>query len=324
MRSRIFIICFVLALLSACDDTTTTNTSQDTPLITASAEVVSMQTATIGPPNVRRMWQYKIEKMVPENTRVKEGDMLLVFDAQRLKTDLIGRKSSLQAEIKKAQSQKLDDEATEHDLVLAQAEAQMNYDIARRKAEITDESRSQIERDKQQADFEYQSEKLAQAKQKLAHHKKAREINQKVSQGRINMYRSRVNSIESDIEKLTVKAPKDGLVMYVNWNNEKPAVGETVYMGRSLLTLPSLDHIAIKVEFDEPDTDKLHVGQLVKVVFEAYPETAYMGKISELAEAYHPKSANNPKVVFDALVELDNDGPKEMRPGMKAKVEVMP
>lgn len=324
MRNKWLVLTLVVAALSGCDETRSVQTNMQEPLITASAEVVSMKTATIGPPNVRRMWQYKIEKMVPENTRVKEGDTLLVFDGQRLKTDLIGRKSSLQAEIKKAQSQTLDDEATEHDLVLAQAEAQMNYDIARRKAEITDESRSQIERDKQQADFEYQTEKLAQAKQKLAHHKKAKEINKKVSEGRINMYRSRVNAIESDIQKLTVKAPKDGLVMYVNWNNEKPAVGETVYMGRSLLTLPSLDHIAIKVEFDEPDTDKLHLEQLVKVVFEAYPETAYMGKISELAEAYHPKSANNPKVVFDALVELDNGGPKEMRPGMKAKVEVMP
>lgn len=315
----------LVVALSACDDSANIEqtTTSATSGITASAELVSLKTATIGPPNVRRMWQYKIEKMVDENTEVKKGDVILVFDGQKLKTDLIGRESQLQAEIKKAENQKLNDEAKQHDLVLAEAEAEMNYNIAKRKAEITDASRSEIERNKQQADYEFQTEKLAQAKQRLAHHIKARKINQQVSQGKINTDRSRVDSIRRDIEKLTVRAPKDGLVMYVNWNNEKPAVGETVYMGRSLITLPSLDKVAIKVEFDEPDTAKLAVGQAVKVVFEAYPEKAYQGKISSMADSYHPKSVNNPKVVFDAMVELDDEGPAEMRPGMKAKVEVL-
>ncbi|WP_416305956.1 HlyD family secretion protein [Neptunicella sp. SCSIO 80796] len=315
--------CLIACVLGACDSESSSSISQDIPPITASAELVSLKTATIGPPNVRRMWQYKIESMAAENTEVKKGDVILVFDGQKLKTDLIGRESELNAEIKKAENQALNDEAKQHDLVLALAEAEMNYNIAKRKADITDLSRSKIEKDKQQADYEFNAEKLAQAKQRLAHHKKAREINRKVSQGKINTMRSRANSIRRDIEKLTIRAPKDGLVMYVNWNDEKPAVGETVFMGRSLLTLPSLDEVAIKVEFDEPDTAKLKRGQPVKVVFEAYPEKAFLGKVAELAEAYHPKSVNNPKVVFDALVDLNGGGPAEMRPGMQAKVEVL-
>lgn len=291
--------------------------------VTASAELISLKNATIGPPNVPRMWQYKIEFMARENQIVKQGDKILVFDAQRLKTDLIGHSSRLAAEIKKAENEKQKDEAKKQDLILAEAEAEMNYQKAKRKAEITDASRSRIERDKQQAEYEYQTANLAQAKQKLAQQIKAMEINRKVDQGQINVRQTRVNNIKRDIAKLTVTAPKDGLVMYTaNDDGEKAAVGQTVYMGRSLMLLPSLDEVAIKAEFAEPDTAKLYKGQVVKVIFEAYPENAYMGKISALGQAYYPKSNSNAKVVFDALIELDGNKPEVMRPGMKAKVEV--
>jgi HlyD family secretion protein len=292
--------------------------------VTASAELISLENATIGPPNVSRMWQYKIQKMAPENKQVKKGEVILVFDGDRLKNNLIGRKSKLKAAIKKAESDKLKDDATTQNLILKLAEAEMEYEKAKRKAEIVDESSSNIERLKQQADFRYQTESLAQAKQKLAHHKKAMLINVKVSQGKIRSMQSRVNSIEREIAKLNVKAPKDGLVMYQeNGDGEKAAVGETVFMGRSLMQLPSLDAIALKAEFAEPDKSKLKQGQEVIVIFEAYPEMSYMGTISKLGQAFYPKSANNPKVIFDAQIELGESRPDVMRPGMKAKIEVV-
>ena len=149
-------------------------------------------------------------------------------------------------------------------------------------------------------------------------------INVKVSQGKIRSIQSRVNSIQQEIAKLSVKAPKDGLVMYQeNWNGEKAAVGETVYMGRSLMQLPSLDAVALKAEFAEPDKAKLKQGQAVRVIFEAYPEMSYMGKITKLGQAFYPKSTNNPKVIFDAQIELGEIRPDVMRPGMKAKIEVV-
>jgi HlyD family secretion protein len=318
------LVAMSLSLLSSCQSEVVEQQELKAAGVTASAELISLKNATLGPPSVPRMWQYKIEFMARENQLVKQGDKILVFDSQRLKTDLIGYSSRLEAEIKKAENEKLKDEATKQDLILALAEAEMNYQKAKRKAEITDASRSKIERDKQQAEYEYQTENLAQAKQKLDHHLKAMVINRQVDQGEIKQRQSRVNSIKRDIAKLTVTAPKDGLVMYyTDGDGEKAAVGQTVYMGRSLMQLPSLDEVAIKAEFAEPDTAKLHTGQAVKVIFEAYPENAYMGKISKLGEAYYPKSNSNAKVVFDALIELDDNRPEVMRPGMKAKVEVL-
>ena len=311
--------------LTACqEDQVKPLKTADIPKVTASAELISLSNATIGPPNISRMWQYKIQKMAPENKLVKKGEIILVFDGQQKRNDLIGRKSKLKAEIKKAESDKLKDEATTQNLILKLAEAEMEFEKAKRKAEIVDASRSNIERLKQQADYRYQTENLSQAKQKLAHHKKAVVLNGKVSEGKIKILQSRVNRIKNEIEKLSVKAPKDGLVMYQeNGQGEKVAVGETVYMGRSLMQLPSLDKVALKAEFAEPDKSKLKLGQEVRVIFEAYPEMSYLGKISKLGQSFYPKSANNPKVIFDAQIELGEQKPEVMRPGMKAKIEVV-
>lgn len=293
-------------------------------VLSAPAELIALDNATLGPPLIRRMWQFKIQKMSPENTFVKKGEVVIKFDGQQLKNDLISRKSQLNAEIKKGETGKLNDESKQQDLVLALAEAKMNFEKTKRKVEIVDISRSEINKKIQQADFLYQQEKFAQAKQKLDFHQQAILVNQKVSAGKVKNLRQKVKSMSDEISKLTVKAPKDGLVMYLaDWQGEKAAVGETVYMGRTLIQLPSLDNVALKAEFSEPDTAKLSVGQEVKVIFEAYPEMSYMGAIAELGQAFYPKSVQNPQVVFEVEIELGDARPEVMRPGMKAKIEVV-
>ncbi|WP_158966765.1 HlyD family secretion protein [Paraglaciecola sp. L3A3] len=310
--------------LFSCEEQVAPVTASNMANLSATAELIALDNAQLGPPLVNRMWQFKIQKMLPENALVKKGDVVIQFDGQQLKNDLIGRKSQLNAEIKKGETDELNDESTKQDLVLALAEAEMNFEKAKRKVEIIDISRSEIDKKIQQADFLYQQEKLAQAKQQLDYQKQATLVNRKVTAGKINNLQRRVDNMTEEIGKLTVKAPKDGLVMYLeDWNGEKAAVGETVYMGRMLIQLPSLDDVVLKAEFSEPDTAKLSVGQQVKVVFEAYPEMSYMGEIAELGQAFYPKSVQNPKVVFEAEIKLGDARPEVMRPGMKAKVEVV-
>ncbi len=318
------IVAFIAGLLMSCDEKTEVPAATSQPKLTASAELIALDNATLGPPLVRSMWQFKIKKMAPENTFVKKGDVVIEFEGQKLRNDLIGRKSKLKAEIKQGESKALNDEAKKQELILALAEADMNFEKAKRRVEIVDVSRSEIDKKLEQANYLYQQQKLIQAKQKLEYHKKAMVVNQQVSDKSINKLQQRVNNKASEIDKLKVKAPKDGLVMYLeDWNGKKPAVGETVYMGLSLVQLPSLDHMALKAEFSEPDMAKLSVGQPVKVIFEAFPENSYMGAIAGLGQAFYPKSPQSPKVVFKVDVELGEARPQTMRPGMKAKIEVV-
>lgn len=317
----------VSLLLMACsEDTETTNKSEgsETVLVSAPAELVSLQEISLTPPNIRRMWEYKIEYLARENSLVKEGDLLMKFDGQRLRTDMVSRQSEYDAAIKEAEQKKLENESKLEELVLDLAEAKKNMDIAKRKVEITDVSRSEIERKKQQAEFKITTALNSQAEQRVEQHKEAMKVNEQVQQAKIAKAKSRVEEMQQSLAKLQVKAPKDGMVVLVpNNDDDKPAIGDTVFMGARIINLPSLDKIAVKVEFDESFTPDVQLGDQVRVTLDAFPERPFTGAISELGKSYRNKSQNNLKVVFDAWVKLDELDLNIMRPGMKATVDLI-
>lgn len=318
-------------LLSACGDQSTDgqNSSQgsqqsEEKTISAPAELVSLQNISISAPSVQSMWQYKIEYIARENTLVKEGDVLLKFDGQSLRTEMVTRRSDLSAAIKEAEQRKLANEARLEEFNLDLAEAKKNMDIAKRKVAITDVSRSDIERRKQQAEFGITTELYEQAVQRVAQHKKSMQINEQVQQAKISKAQSEVDELMLSMKRLEVRAPKEGMVVLIpNGDDEKPAVGDTVFRGSRIMSLPALDKIAVKVEFDESFTADVLLGDDVRITLDAFPERPFTGKITELGQSYRTKSTNNQKVVFDAWVTLNELELSIMRPGMKATVDAV-
>ncbi|MBU2876773.1 HlyD family efflux transporter periplasmic adaptor subunit [Aliiglaciecola lipolytica] len=324
--SLLFLILFAVVTVTSCSKVSVAISEKErvNEPIVAPAELVSLHDAPIGPPSVSRMWQFKIEYLAPENTLLKKGDLVVKFDGDKLMEDLVSKQSDLDAAIKESEKRKLKEQATEKDLELAMAEAKMNMEISERKVAITDASRSEVERLKQVSEYEINKVLYQQAIQKLAQNKERMIINGEVQNGRIKKLALRVKNIQDSLDKLVVKAPKDGLVVYqVDNDDNKPAVGDTVSMGRPLVTLPSLDKLAVKVEFDESDSSVVKVGQQVKVVLDAHPEKPYAGTITSLGQAYRNRSQHNLKVVFDAWVKLDKLDLDKMRPGMKANVQLL-
>ncbi|TDF42504.1 HlyD family efflux transporter periplasmic adaptor subunit [Alteromonadaceae bacterium M269] len=314
---------FALFLLSCSTETVSEKEASNNSQIEAPAELISLKEAYITPPSINRMWQYKIEYLIPENSLVKKGDVILKFDSEQLDNRLFDERSKLNAALKELEKQTLDDNAKQQDLVLDLAEANMEFDRAQRKVSITDESRSEVERKKQQLDFEIAQLKLEQAKKSLSQHDQTTTVNAKVSESKISGIKRRIADLETSIAKLTINAPKEGLVVYqAGWQGNKPAAGETVPQGTTLMTLPSIDQLAVKAEFDESDTSLLHVGQSVKITLDAYPERPFAGEITSLGQAYRAKSNNNLKVVFDATIALNQSEQAIMRPGMKARVVI--
>jgi HlyD family secretion protein len=327
--TRLFTLVTSVFLLSACGEQgleTQNQTSQlsDKKIISAPAELVSLQNISISAPSVQRMWQYKIEYIARENTLVKKGDTLLKFDGQSLRTNMVTRRSDLSAAVKEAEQKKLENEAKLEEYNLDLAEAKKNMDIAKRKVEITDVSRSDIERQKQRAEFGITTELNKQAVQRVAQHKISMKINEKVQQAKISKAQSEVDELAISMKRLQIKAPKEGMVVLIpNGDDEKPAVGDTVFRGSRLMSLPALDKIAVKVEFDESFTADIVLGGDVRITLDAFPERPFTGKITELGKSYRSKSRNNQKKVFDAWVTLNELELDIMRPGMKATVDTV-
>ena len=63
----------IILSLSGCSEAITNKAEESSKqTIVAQAELISLQSATVGPPSIPRMWNYKIQFMTPENRLKKK------------------------------------------------------------------------------------------------------------------------------------------------------------------------------------------------------------------------------------------------------------
>jgi RND family efflux transporter MFP subunit len=122
-------------------------------------------------------------------------------------------------------------------------------------------------------------------------------------------------------QKARVTAPMSGVVI-----KKGVELGETVTSGVSsfnagtvLFTVADLNSLIIRVNLNEVDIAKVHVGQPVRVTLDAYPQKVFTGKVSFVS----PSADLVEKIkVFKIEVTLDQLG-DSFRTGMSANVEIL-
>lgn len=317
---------FLLFLLQACEQVATEKVAQERieVIVSASGELESQQTAMIAPPSISRMWQYQIKQMLPENSQVTKGQNLVSFDDQKVTDRLIDKQAELDRAEKELDNKKIKEKQSEQELILAVAEKKMEFEKAKRKAEIVDNSRSSNDKRKAEIDYTIAENDLFLAKEKLNYQKNNKVVNLKLAQGKVNRIMAEVKEFNRDIERLKVKAPMDGMVIYKsNWQGEKPAIGESVQFGQPIIELAVVEKMQLKAQIAEPDSGKVALGQKVKITLDGTQELVFYGKIISLGKVFRDKSTQDKRRIFDAIITFDKADTAVMRPGMTVRVEVV-
>lgn len=99
-------------------------------------------------------------------------------------------------------------------------------------------------------------------------------------------------------------------------------VGQTVAASFQTPTLFSIAQDLTKMQInpsvDEADIGKVQTGQKVSFTVDAYPDTVFTGKVSEVRNA--PTTVSN-VVTYDVIIQVDNPQLK-LKPGMTANVSI--
>ncbi len=122
-------------------------------------------------------------------------------------------------------------------------------------------------------------------------------------------------------QKARVVAPMSGVVI-----KKGVELGETVTSGVSsfnagtvLFTVADLKSLIIRVNLNEVDIAKVHVGQPVRITLDAYPQKVFTGKVTFVA----PSAELVEKIkVFKVEISL-NELSEAYRTGMSANVEIL-
>jgi RND family efflux transporter MFP subunit len=147
-------------------------------------------------------------------------------------------------------------------------------------------------------------------------------------EGLVNSTKSRLAKLKQEAESMTIKAPKPGIVHYGDpgrpWEREQIKVGNRVYQGLTIITLPDLSEMEVFIQVHEADIDLVKVGQTVAITLDTYKGKVFGGKVSRVAsvammDEYWGGDSNNKK--FRVEIAMDAPG-TDLRAGITAKAEV--
>jgi len=278
----------------------------------------------IGCPPVRDMWNYTISFMAPEGKKVKAGAMILGFDTKVLQEKLALKRSELETAGKELEKIRLVEQEQKENFILQLEEARAKKETAGQKAVEPGQYVALNDAKKTRMDLELATLNEALAKSRVDNQVVGMKTRILTQENKMKRLEIEVAELEDAISRLNVKAPKEGIIVYTpNWRGEKKAVRDRCWMGENVMEMPDLAHMEVKAVIPEPEAGKVTGGLPVEIRLDSNPDRVFKGKVKELGRIFRAKSYDQPAVVFDAVISIDDPDPDLMLPGMAAGVDII-
>lgn len=274
----------------------------------------------LGPSGLRnfRIWNVKIEDIVPDGTVLDSGDYVATLDRSELTNRLKDVELDLESLETKFTQTQLDTTMT---LRNARDElVNLEYNLEERQITVDQsiyeppatQRQAKIDLDKAQRAFEQAVENYQLQMQKA--NADMAEVLTKMRKAQ-NEYQDMINLLD----KFTVYAPKAGMVIYRrSWDGQKQGVGASVSAWEPVVAeLPNLTEMKSRTYVNEIDISKVKVGQDVIVGIDAFPDNEYSGSVTEVANIGEQMRNSNAKV-FEVIIEV-NEYDSILRPAMTTK-----
>lgn len=293
-------------------------------MVTAPGQLEAARSVSVGPPKIPNEHRFKLARMVDEGTQVSEGDFLMEFDGSDISRRLRDETANFQRVQEEYQKKRSDFDIQIRDLKLQLEQAKSDLDKLENKLNRQAELESAIVIAETRIRKEAARKRVEFLEQKLELLTEAGRLDMEISRSNENHYRTRMETLLDAMDSLTVTAPVDGVVIYLrNWNNEPRQIGSFVFILDSVLELPDLSSIRVKVQVDEVDVGRVRVGQEAKVTVDAVQSKVFSGKVKALSAILKQAAYDRPQKIAEALVELDESDLRMVRPGMSAKAQIL-
>lgn len=240
-----------------------------------------------------------VRLVVKEGEMVTKGQLLLQIDPEQATAALQRAEASLASTRAQAAQAKAN---------LIQAQRNYERSLAIQKQSPALVSEEQLEQLRTQAEV---NKALAEA------------ANYSVEQAQAS-----VRDARQALSRTTITAPMSGKVTRLNVEE-----GETAIMGTlnkdaaTLLTISDMSVLETKVKVDETDVARITVGDSALIQIDAFPDTAFVGKVVEISNSSVNKTATtaasgDQAIDYEVRVQLVNP-PTETRPDFSATAKIV-
>lgn len=291
--------------------------------IRASGELLARKSEKIkGPDGLRTvgLYQVTIQDLIPEGTVVSKGQYIATLD----KTELDGKLTESQTEIDKIVTQ-LDQAKIDTAIEMRALRDQLiNLKYSMEEKELTLElskyepkaiqQQAKLDLERSEREYDQLESKLVLTKEKSI--AKVEEINASYRQQEYKL-----NRLLEFQQKMTINAPKDGMVIYVrNWNGKRGPGSQISPWDPVVAELPDLSEMITKAYINEVDISKVMPGQYAMVTVDAFPGKEFRGMVVSKANIGE-QVRNYDTKVFEVVVFLQEQD-SMLRPAMTTGIEI--
>ena len=124
----------------------------------------------------------------------------------------------------------------------------------------------------------------------------------------IQRLRIRVQTIKEQLDALTLKAPRSGLIIRNNnlLTGTKIKVGDPVWSDFPIATMPQFEKMKVKIMASESDFKSISVNDSVSYTFDAMPGNTGIGKIVKKAPIGQPYKRGSTVKFFEIEASIDS------------------
>jgi HlyD family secretion protein len=266
-----------------------------------------------------------LTRIIPNGSRVKEGDLVAEFDAtqqQDSARDAQARFDDLGHQVDQKRAQNRAD-AEKRAVDLKQAEA----DLAKARIELQKGPLlSAIDGLKNEARAVIAAKHVESLNKSDTFHDKSDGAALRILELQRDRQKVALERAQSNIGKMQVRAPLAGMVahqtVYRNSSFGHPQEGDQLYRNQALLSIFNPSEMSVLCMVGEPDGAALVPGSRATVYLDAYPDLSFPAHF-ESASPVASSALGSPIKAFTAVFKLDKTDPHLM-PDLSAALVVEP
>ncbi len=149
------------------------------------------------------------------------------------------------------------------------------------------------------------------------------------AQHQVDQARAGMREARDQLAKTRIVAPMTGRITRLAVEEGEMAIpGNFSRDVGLLLTVSDLSVIQTKVNVDETDVVRIHLGDSVEVSIDAFPDTAFVGRVTKIAnsallsQAVSATGSNDRAVDYEVEITLENP-PADVRPDLSATARII-
>jgi HlyD family secretion protein len=288
---------------------------------TETGELASVKTRSFVMPLFGRYWyQLKIVGLLEHGSVVQAGDSILQFDPSEIKKYIVGTETEFENQKVSLEKLKVELDNRKSDLLSDLKNQQASFNL--KKLEL-EQFRFESEKTRKIKQLEFKQAEIL-----LEKSKKRIDLNNTIAENELMIQKSWVSRQEKELKnahkvlaQLTIRTPISGIFQVGSkfWSGEKIRIGESVYFGTCLGSVPDLTWMKVNSTINETDIFKVKPGLKVNVRLDALPSVVFKGEVSSISKLCHPFE-NSKRKVFDVEIKmLESD--QRLKPGMTVSCE---